>query len=235
MWMYSLLALMTSSLKCSSLLSGQEIILTSSDCYGQESKCKQSQWWWNLLSSHVMIQSFTLPGLIHYLQSMLSKLLVWVITQIHGFYNPKTHSQNSCKAGPLGLGLGGAFSRSRPPQTHTWVVLGFCVFTHKLFLTYKMLLFAHMVTFPIHMQNIFFPSFLIHGLLFLICVAMFDFIPTLLINHNKPWTSYVYNYDHLYSREDCILNVSIWLSKQLHFMNHICLELEVKPHPLLKS
>ncbi len=38
--------------------------------------------------------------------------------------------------------------------------------------------------------------------LFLIWMAMFDFILALLINHNKPWTSYVYNYDNLYSRED---------------------------------
>lgn len=65
-----------------------------------------------------------------------------------------------------------------------------------------MLLFAHIGYFFYSYAKHFFPSFLIHGLLFLICVAMFDFILALLINHNKPWTSYVYNYDNLYSRED---------------------------------
>lgn len=57
-----------------------------------------------------------------------------------------------------------------------------------------------LVTFSIHMQNFFFSLFS-HPWTF-ICVAMFDFILALLINHNKPWTSYVYNYNNLYSRED---------------------------------
>ncbi len=135
----------------------------------------------------------------------------------------------------MGLGLGGAFSKSRLPQTGTWVVLGFCVFTRRLSFTYKMLLFAHIGYFFYWYAKHFFSFFSHPWTLFLICVAMFDFILALLINHNKPWTSYVYNYDHLYSRDDCILNMSIWLSQQWHFMNHIYLELEVKTHPLFKS
>jgi hypothetical protein len=77
-----------------------------------------------------------------------------------------------------------------------------------------MLLFAHIGYFFYSYAKQFFFMFSHHGLLFLICVVVFDFILAFLINHNKPWTSYVYNYDILYSREDCILNLSIWLSQQ---------------------